>query len=244
VTLGCLTHVPARGPSASSVMALGFSDGSLQFVDSSTGEMVRELSVGGHTDSITCLAFSADGLRLVSGGRTCMHACIRVLSFLALAAVYVVLIASNWVTSAVDRLSRPSVGCLGCTHRHLLGLHGGSSALGHLGCLVGVGLYQEEEWCALLRVCLALFRGSGLSREWVRSLASSFRMILPVYVQAKAVREDAQWRLLRLTTPFGECAPCDNHSSLSVVIYCLVAHSPFRCVSIHAWTASGRRSFV
>jgi hypothetical protein len=111
-------------------------------------------------------------------------------------------------------------------------------------CLVGVGLNQEEEWWALLSVCLALFRGSGLSREWVRSLASIFRMVLPVYVQAKAVRDGAQWRLLRLTTPFGECAPCDNHSSFSVVIYCLVAHSTFRCVSIHAWTASGRRSFV
>jgi WD40 repeat protein len=48
-------------------MALGFTDGSLQFVDSTTGEMIRELTLGGHIDGITCLAFSTDGLRVVSG---------------------------------------------------------------------------------------------------------------------------------------------------------------------------------
>ena len=29
--------------------------------------MIRELTVGGHSDAITCLGFSSDGLRLVSG---------------------------------------------------------------------------------------------------------------------------------------------------------------------------------
>ena len=48
-------------------MALGFTDGSLQFVDATTGEMIRELTLGGHSDGITCLAFSTDGLRVVSG---------------------------------------------------------------------------------------------------------------------------------------------------------------------------------
>jgi hypothetical protein len=48
-------------------MALGFADGSLQIVDSGTGELVRELTIGGHLDAITCLAYSSDGLRLVSG---------------------------------------------------------------------------------------------------------------------------------------------------------------------------------
>lgn len=34
-----------------------------------TGELVRELAVGSHTDSVTCLSYSGDGQRLVSGSR-------------------------------------------------------------------------------------------------------------------------------------------------------------------------------
>lgn len=116
-----LAHLltPLIPPPASTVMALGFSDGALQFVETGTGEMVRELSVGGHTDAITCLAFSADGLRLVSGAEA--HGDLEIL-------------VPCDVLHASSRLCRllnsdvqcfcvcPSVSLCLCTHAHALSL--------------------------------------------------------------------------------------------------------------------------
>ena len=52
-------------------IAIGFQDGTLNIVDAGTGEIVRECSIGGHSDGITCLQYSSDGLRLVSGSFDC-----------------------------------------------------------------------------------------------------------------------------------------------------------------------------
>ncbi len=52
-------------------IAIGFQDGTLNIVDAGTGETVRECSIGGHSDGITCLRYSSDGLRLVSGSFDC-----------------------------------------------------------------------------------------------------------------------------------------------------------------------------
>jgi len=52
-------------------IAIGFQDGTLNIVDAGTGETVRECSIGGHSDGITCLQYSSDGLRLVSGSFDC-----------------------------------------------------------------------------------------------------------------------------------------------------------------------------
>ena len=51
----------------SSLIAIGFKSGTIQVIDADIGEMIRELSTGGHTTGVTCLAFSSDGLRLISG---------------------------------------------------------------------------------------------------------------------------------------------------------------------------------
>lgn len=60
----------ALSPDAEHI-AVGFQDGTLHIVDAGTGESVRECSTGGHVDAITCLQYSADGLRLVSGSFDC-----------------------------------------------------------------------------------------------------------------------------------------------------------------------------
>jgi hypothetical protein len=52
-------------------ITIGFQDGTLNIVNAGTGETVRECSIGGHTDGITCLQYSSDGLRLVSGSFDC-----------------------------------------------------------------------------------------------------------------------------------------------------------------------------
>eukprot|EP01138_Halocafeteria_seosinensis_P010237 gb/GECG01010455.1/.p1 GENE.gb/GECG01010455.1/~~gb/GECG01010455.1/.p1 ORF type:complete len:2817 (+),score=410.58 gb/GECG01010455.1/:1-8451(+) len=51
----------------SSLIAIGFKSGTIQIIDADIGEMIRELSTGGHSAGVTCLAFSSDGLRLISG---------------------------------------------------------------------------------------------------------------------------------------------------------------------------------
>jgi WD40 repeat protein len=48
-----------------SLIAVGQVDGSILLLDASTGEILNTLT--GHTGSITALAFTRDGLYLVSG---------------------------------------------------------------------------------------------------------------------------------------------------------------------------------
>ena len=56
-------------------MALGFRDGSIQVVNPSTGEMIREFGGAAHSEAITSLAISHDGLRLASGSQDALVVC-------------------------------------------------------------------------------------------------------------------------------------------------------------------------
>ena len=51
----------------SATIAVGFKSTQVHLVDAGTGEVLRELTSNGHSEGITCLTFSSDGMRLASG---------------------------------------------------------------------------------------------------------------------------------------------------------------------------------
>lgn len=51
----------------SATIAVGFKSTQVHLIDAGTGEVLRELTSNGHSEGITCLTFSSDGMRLASG---------------------------------------------------------------------------------------------------------------------------------------------------------------------------------